>query len=155
MADILMSVILLYSEGIRIGKPKSDAFESARKEGRMSFEEVFYTCGGCKLFTKCSRKGTPSVVFLAGMGDSCETWKEVQNRIAQITTTFSYDRVGVGRSDTISSPRTCHDLVQELAELLRHVSVEMPFMHSRHYIHHDEPEIVIEEIEMMIKGIAK
>lgn len=128
MADILMSVILLYSGVYVLGTRINDAFESARKEGRMGFEEVFNTCGGCKLFTKYSRKGTPSVLFLAGMGDSCETWDVVQNRIAQITSTFSYDRAGVGRSDAVSSPRTCHDLVQEVAKLLRHVSVEPPFI---------------------------
>ena len=94
----------------------------------MGFEEVFYTCGGCKLFTKYSRKGTPSVLFLAGMGDNCETWNEVQNRIAEITTTFSYDRAGVGRSDAVSSPRTCRDLVQELFDLLRMIPVKPPFI---------------------------
>ncbi|GED67938.1 alpha/beta hydrolase [Brevibacillus reuszeri] len=92
------------------------------------FEEAFYTCAGSRMFTKYSRKGAPTVLFLAGMGDSCETWKGVQNRIAQITSTFSYDRAGTGRSDAVSGPRTCHDLAQELAELVWHISVEPPFI---------------------------
>ncbi|MBY0087040.1 alpha/beta hydrolase [Brevibacillus sp. M2.1A] len=75
-----------------------------------------------------SRKsGTPSVIFLAGMGDSGETWKIVQDRISQEASTLSYDRAGIGRSpapEVVS--RTCRDLVEELYDLLQEIKVETP-----------------------------
>ncbi|NQF16305.1 alpha/beta hydrolase [Brevibacillus sp. HB1.3] len=75
-----------------------------------------------------SRKsGTPSVIFLAGMGDSGETWKIVQDRISQEASTLSYDRAGIGRSPAAAVvPRTCRDLVEELYDLLREIEVETP-----------------------------
>ncbi|WP_019424384.1 alpha/beta fold hydrolase [Paenibacillus sp. OSY-SE] len=90
--------------------------------------ESFHTCANAKLYSKYSRKSTPSVIFIAGLGDSCETWNEVQDRISQETSTFSYDRAGVGRSQAASVPRTCHSLVEELSELLQALDVEPPYV---------------------------
>lgn len=75
-----------------------------------------------------SRKsGAPCVIFLAGMGDSGETWKIVQDRISQEASTLSYDRAGIGRSAVAAVvPRTCRDLAEELYDLLQEVEVEPP-----------------------------
>lgn len=75
-----------------------------------------------------SRKsGAPCVIFLAGMGDSGETWKIVQDRISQEASTLSYDRAGIGRSAAAAVvPRTCRDLAEELYDLLQEVEVEPP-----------------------------
>ncbi|MFF0829152.1 alpha/beta fold hydrolase [Brevibacillus sp. NPDC003359] len=73
------------------------------------------------------KRGTPCVIFLAGMGDSCETWEIVQDRISQEASTLSYDRAGIGRSPAAAVvPRTCRDLVEELYELLQEIEVEPP-----------------------------
>lgn len=93
-----------------------------------NYIESFHTYHNRKLYSKYSRKSTPSVIFIAGLGDSCETWNEVQDRISQETSTFSYDRAGVGRSQVAPVPRTCHDLVEELTELLRALGVEPPYV---------------------------
>lgn len=90
--------------------------------------EGFHTCDNRSLYSKYLRKGTPSVIFIAGLGDSCETWNEIQDRISQETSTFSYDRAGVGRSPMASVPRTCHDLVEELSGLLLALDVEPPYV---------------------------
>lgn len=95
---------------------------------RSCYIESFHTCDNRKLYRKYSRKSTPSVIFIAGLGDSCETWREVQDRISQETSTFSYDRAGVGRSQVASVPRTCHDLVEELSELLLAIDMEPPYI---------------------------
>ncbi|QDS37571.1 alpha/beta fold hydrolase [Brevibacillus brevis] len=75
-----------------------------------------------------SRKsGAPCVIFLAGMGDSGETWRSVQDRISQEASTLSYDRAGIGRSPAAAVvPRTCRDLVEELYDLLQEIDVEPP-----------------------------
>ncbi|MBE9913737.1 alpha/beta hydrolase [Paenibacillus donghaensis] len=94
----------------------------------MRMVEAFHTCHGRKLFSKYSLKGTPSLIFIAGLGDSSESWDVVQDRISQITSTFSYDRAGVGRSEAAPVPRTCLDLVQELSELLSRIPVKSPYI---------------------------
>lgn len=81
-----------------------------------------------RLFNKYQHKNTPSVIFIAGLGDSHETWKKVQDRISDETSTLSYDRAGIGRSQDIAVPRTCCDLVEELSELLQSLDVEKPYI---------------------------
>ncbi|MDN9012902.1 alpha/beta fold hydrolase [Brevibacillus laterosporus] len=102
--------------------------EFDRSESRGYYNENFHTCSNRRLYSKYSQKSTPCVIFIAGLGDSCETWNEVQDRISQETSTFSYDRAGVGRSQGVSGPRTCHDLVEELCELLLALDVEPPYI---------------------------
>ncbi|WNN74212.1 alpha/beta hydrolase [Lysinibacillus capsici] len=79
------------------------------------------------LFNKY-RKNTPSVIFIAGLGDSHETWKKVQDRIADETSTLSYDRASIGRSQDVAVSRTCCDLVEELFELVQALEVEKPYI---------------------------
>lgn len=100
----------------------------SKSESIGGYVEVNYSCEGRKLFCKYSLKGTPSVIFIAGLGDSTESWHVVQDRISQLTSTFSYDRANVGRSEAASAPRTCRDLVQELAELLLKTPIKPPYI---------------------------
>ncbi|MGG1440958.1 alpha/beta hydrolase [Brevibacillus laterosporus] len=90
--------------------------------------EGYHTCNHRRLYCKYSRHVTPSVILIAGLGDSCDTWNEVQERIAQETSTFSYDRAGLGRSQEAPVPRTCLDLVEELAGLLLTLDVKPPYL---------------------------
>lgn len=105
------------------------ADNSKHTEANGAYMQSFYTCNdNRRLFSKYSRKGTPSVIFIAGLGDSCGTWNEIQDRISQETSTFSYDRAGIGRSEAAFVPRTCHDLVEELSTLLLALKVEPPYI---------------------------
>ncbi|MCP1135851.1 alpha/beta hydrolase [Paenibacillus polysaccharolyticus] len=92
------------------------------------YDEAYYIYGDCKLYCKYSRNGTPSVVFIAGLGDSCETWNLIQDQISEVASTFSYDRAGVGKSEGTSVPRTCKDLVNEMLELLLVHNMKSPFI---------------------------
>jgi pimeloyl-ACP methyl ester carboxylesterase len=92
------------------------------------YDEVYYTYGDCSLYCKYSRKGSPSVVFIAGLGDSCETWNQIQDQTSEVVSTFSYDRAGVGRSEGTSVPRTCIDLVNEMLGLLLAHDIKSPFI---------------------------
>ena len=83
---------------------------------------------GYKLFSKYYANGSPAVLFEAGMGDGCEIWSSIQNKISLVTTTFSYDRAGIGKSDVSVIPRTCLDIVEDLSKLLAKVSVKPPFI---------------------------
>ncbi|UHA73214.1 alpha/beta fold hydrolase [Paenibacillus sp. 481] len=85
-------------------------------------------CDNRKIFSTYIRTCTPSVVFIAGLGDSGEVWGEIQDRISQEASTISYDRAGIGRSEAAPIPRTLHDLAEELAVLLHKLDVEPPYI---------------------------
>src|SRR5205807_656774 len=44
--------------------------------------------------------GRPAVVLISGMAASCLTWGVVQPRLSERLATYSYDRSGVGWSDS-------------------------------------------------------
>lgn len=81
-----------------------------------------------RLINNNSRYSAPSLIFIAGLGDSYETWKKVQDQISQKTSTFSYNRTGIGRSQVASVPTTCYDLVEKLNEWLLELEVEKPYI---------------------------
>jgi len=66
---------------------------SAKEPGRL------VDVGGRKMHIVCVGKGSPTVVFEAGMGDSWETWSKVQRPIARDYRTCAYDRAGFASSE--------------------------------------------------------
>lgn len=62
--------------------------------------------------------GEPVVVFLNGGGSDLEDFKLVQEEIAKITKTVSYDKAGIGKSELTDIPRTLENVSAELNELL-------------------------------------
>ena len=58
--------------------------------------------------------GSPIVIFESGLGESLGGWKTIQDSISKITTTISYDRIGLGKSSTTENPRTLENLTSEL-----------------------------------------
>ena len=58
--------------------------------------------GGYRLHINCTGKGGPTVVLDAGIGCSSLGWSLVQPEIAKFTRVCSYDRAGMGWSDTSS-----------------------------------------------------
>ena len=47
-----------------------------------------------------------SVILESGLGDTYVSWRKVQPQIAKFTRVCSYDRAGLGYSDSSSQPRT-------------------------------------------------
>ncbi|WP_379131104.1 alpha/beta fold hydrolase [Paenibacillus sp. sgz500958] len=92
------------------------------------YTERFAGSGDSKLYCRYVRRGAPGVVFIAGLGDSSDTWDVVQARISQKYSRFSYDRAGTGRSQADLGPRTCIEMVEELSELLQLLEVEQPYI---------------------------
>lgn len=80
------------------------------------------------LYKKNRCSSAPSVIFIAGLGDNFEVWKKIQNQISEVTSTFSYTRAGIGRRSVAAVPNTCHDLVEELSELLHELDVKKPYL---------------------------
>lgn len=73
---------------------------------------------------------TPTVVFEAGMGASRSSWGAVLPGVAERTTAVVYDRSGLGRSPADPAPRELRRLVDDLVDVLDHLSArgEAPFV---------------------------
>jgi len=72
--------------------------------------------------------GSPVVIFESGLGETLEGWKTIQDSISKITTTVSYDRIGLGKSSTTEKPRTLGNLVNELNSFLEKEKIGGPYI---------------------------
>jgi len=82
--------------------------------------------GGYKMHIDCTGQGSPTVILDAGLGDSFLSWQKVQPEIAKFTRVCSYDRAGLGYSDSSPRPRTTRVFVDELHRLLQHAAIVGP-----------------------------
>jgi len=87
-----------------------------------------FDLGGRQLFFTCLGTGSPTVVIESGLGDTSESWPHIQSAVAQYTCVFTYDRAGMGQSDTPPHPRTCQDMVNDLAALLDGAQIVPPYI---------------------------
>lgn len=96
----------------------------------MPGRRVEIATGGSSLYMHidCSGQGAPSVVLDSGLGDSFLSWQKVQAEVAKFTRVCSYDRAGIGYSDSSSRPRTSQVIAEELNLLLRVAGVSPPYV---------------------------
>jgi len=84
--------------------------------------------GSHKMHIYCTGQGSPAVILDAGMGDSFISWHKVQPEIAKFTRVCSYDRAGIGYSDSSPRPRTSKVFAEELHTLLRSAALPSPYI---------------------------
>lgn len=84
--------------------------------------------GGHQLYINCSGRGAPAVVLEAGLDSGSEAWNGVQSGVAEFTRVCSYDRAGVGQSETGPKPRTSQQIVDDLHRLLSNAGVRGPYV---------------------------
>ena len=80
----------------------------------------------------CTGQGSPTVVLESGLGDSYVSWRKVQPQIAKFTRVCSYDRAGLGFSDSSSRPRTSQVIAEELHALLHAAGIAPPYILAGH-----------------------
>lgn len=84
--------------------------------------------GGYQLHIQCAGTGSPTVVLDAGLSGMSLDWYLVQSEIANTTRVCSYDRAGMGWSDTGPQPRTPSRIAGELHALLTNAGVPGPYV---------------------------
>ncbi len=84
--------------------------------------------GGYKLHINESGIGKPTVILDAGFACFSLVWNLVQPEIAQFAHVYSYDRAGLGWSESSPSPRTGCNMVKELHTLLETVGAPKPYI---------------------------
>ena len=72
--------------------------------------------------------GRPVVVLEAGIAATSIGWALVQPEIAKVTTVCSYDRTGLGWSESLRRPLTVERATRELATLLEASGLDGPFI---------------------------
>ena len=92
--------------------------------------------GGYRLHIHCSgpedAPGGPTVVMDAGIGECSLGWSLVQPEVAQFARVCTYDRAGLGWSDSAPTARTSQQIVDELHALLAHAGIESPYVMVGH-----------------------
>ncbi len=97
--------------------------------------------GGRKMYIKCSGKGSPTVVFVAGLRASADDWDisdkskpTVFTGVGKFTRVCAYDRPGTpvgekpSRSDPVPQPTTAKDAVADLHALLTAAGEAGPYL---------------------------
>ena len=72
--------------------------------------------------------GAPTVVMDSGLGGIGMDWQLVQPELAKSMHVCTYDRAGMGWSDSGAQPRTSQQIVRELHTLLDNAEVRGPFV---------------------------
>ena len=77
-------------------------------------------------------EGTPVVIFITGAGADLNNFSVIQEEIATLTRTLSYDRAGIGLSEEINTERTVGHFAIELNEILEKEDIEPPYLIVSH-----------------------
>lgn len=88
--------------------------------------------GGNKMHIDCTGEGTPVVILDSGLGDSYISWHKVQPQISRFTRVCSYDRFGLGYSDSSPHSRTSKVMAEELHTLLHNAGIPPPYVLTGH-----------------------
>jgi pimeloyl-ACP methyl ester carboxylesterase len=74
----------------------------------------------------------PTVVLEAGMGSFSPNWYWVQEELAPVVRSVSYDRAGLGWSRRSRRPRDSQTIAMELRDALREAAIEPPYVLAGH-----------------------
>jgi pimeloyl-ACP methyl ester carboxylesterase len=88
--------------------------------------------GGRKLHIHVTGEGSPVVVLEAGIAATSLSWALVQPEVERFTTVCSYDRGGLGWSDSTSLLRTPSSLARELHAVLEGARLPGPYVMVGH-----------------------
>lgn len=87
-----------------------------------------FDVGGFNMHIDCTGEGSPTVILESGLGDTYISWRKVQPQVAKFTRVCSYDRAGLGYSDSSPQPRTSRTFAEELRTLLNAAGVAPPYV---------------------------
>jgi pimeloyl-ACP methyl ester carboxylesterase len=85
-----------------------------------------------RLFALLAGAGPTTVVLEAGLAGTADEWAHIQAAVAPFATVISYDRAGLGRSDTALLPRTCPEIIEDLRGLLAAAALRPPYILVAH-----------------------
>ena len=87
--------------------------------------------GGHRLHLYCTGNhvaGNPTVILEQGLGGISSAWALIQPEVAKVTRVCSYDRAGMGWSDSGPKPRDAQQIASELHALLQNANIQGPYV---------------------------
>lgn len=124
---ILTSLLLLLLLAVGAGFLYENISEARdRRFNRMAGKLV--NVDGLTMHINCTGDGSPAVILDSGLGDSYVSWRKVQPEIAKLTRVCSYDRAGLGYSNSTSEPRTSKVIAEQLHALLQAAQIPPPYI---------------------------
>jgi hypothetical protein len=109
------------TEELAITTPVATAVALSEMSGK-------FDVNGRSLYIECLGTGTPTIVIETGERMTVWEFKRFQERLAEQTMTCVYDRAGNGRSDSVPTPRTAEEVVEDLHGLLAAAQVPGPYV---------------------------
>ena len=88
----------------------------------------FVEINGKRQWTFKKGEGTPTVLFVTGLGTDLKDFYKIQLEIAKTTGTLSYDRAGLGKSEALESARSIDNMAKELHEILLKEHIQPPYL---------------------------
>lgn len=128
-AALILSALFL---GIAISGAAYQRISQNRDRRANPMPGELIEAGGRKMHIDCAGAGSPTVILDSGLGDSYYAWHKVQPAIARFTRVCSYDRAGIGYSETSGGRRTSRIFAQQLHQLLRTAEIAPPYLLSGH-----------------------
>jgi pimeloyl-ACP methyl ester carboxylesterase len=119
---LLVLLLLLLVTAIAGAMAKSNLAQQYPAPGQL------VDVGGYKLHLNCMGQGSPTIILAAGMGDFSVSWADVQPEVAKFARVCSYDRAGLGWSESSSHPQTASTMVEDLHTLLVNANVQGPYV---------------------------
>jgi pimeloyl-ACP methyl ester carboxylesterase len=128
----VLAVLLASCSGAGDGADKTTTQAPATTQAAATGNiDASFDVGGHKLHLRCegtSASGSPTVVYLHGLGGDGSDVKSISTPLASQTRVCTYDRLNVGRSDRAEGRHTGADSVQELHTLLAAAKVPEPYL---------------------------
>ena len=110
--------------------------------------------GGHRLHINCTGTGSPTVVIDAGQGDWSTSWGVVQQEVAKTTQICTYDRAGLGWSETGPLPRDAAHFAKELHTLLQNANVPGPYVMVGHSLGGATVRVFVSEHASDVAGVV-
>lgn len=110
--------------------------------------------GGHRLHLYCTGTGSPTVVIDAGLGDWSTSWSFVQQEVAKTTRVCTYDRAGLGWSESGPLPRDAKQHAKELHALLQNAGVPGPFVMVGHSLGGLDVRIFAHDYSSEVAGVV-
>lgn len=106
-------------------------YVSRRKDASWPLPGELIDVGGYRLHVTDHGRGGPVVVILHGAGDCSYSWMQIRKEVAAFTRVITYDRAGMGSSDSGPAPTASHT-VSELHALLQKAGIPGPYILAGH-----------------------
>jgi len=87
-----------------------------------------FDVGGHSLFLECLGSGSPTIVFLHGIGGDRSHGYPLRDAFSKRTRVCTYDRANMGSSDKVAGVLTGTEAATDLANLLAAAHIEPPYL---------------------------